>query len=63
AERAKEVHLVNRVVPRDQLMATVEEMASKILHARRRGRWARRRTGTGRLRAGDRHTRWTRYAP
>jgi enoyl-CoA hydratase len=31
AQRANDVNLVNRVVPRDQLMATVEEMASKIL--------------------------------
>jgi enoyl-CoA hydratase/carnithine racemase len=31
AERAKECHLVNRVVPREDLMSTVEEMAAKIL--------------------------------
>ena len=31
AQRAKECHLVNRVVPRDQLMATVEDLAAKIL--------------------------------
>lgn len=31
AQRANEVHLVNRVVPRDQVMATAEEIASKIL--------------------------------
>ena len=31
AQRAKEFHLVNRVVPRDQLMATVEDIAAKIL--------------------------------
>ena len=31
AQRAKECHLVNRVVPREDLMATVEGMAAKIL--------------------------------
>jgi enoyl-CoA hydratase/carnithine racemase len=31
AERAREIHLVNRVVPRAELMSTVEEMAAKIL--------------------------------
>jgi enoyl-CoA hydratase len=31
AQRAKEVHLVNRVVPHDELMATAEHVASKIL--------------------------------
>jgi enoyl-CoA hydratase len=31
AQRAKEIHLVNRVVPRADLMATVEDMAAKIL--------------------------------
>src|SRR6516225_7036489 len=31
AQRAKECHLVNRVVPREDLMATVEDMAAKIL--------------------------------
>jgi enoyl-CoA hydratase/carnithine racemase len=31
AERAKECHLVNRVVPREQLMPTVEDIAAKIL--------------------------------
>ena len=31
AQRAKEIHLVNRVVPRDQLMATAEDIAAKIL--------------------------------
>jgi alkanesulfonate monooxygenase SsuD/methylene tetrahydromethanopterin reductase-like flavin-dependent oxidoreductase (luciferase family) len=31
AQRAKECHLVNRVVARDQLMATAEEIAAKIL--------------------------------
>lgn len=31
AQRAKECHLVNRVVPREDLMATAEEMAAKIL--------------------------------
>ena len=30
AQRAKEVHLVNRVVPHGQLMSTAEEMAGKI---------------------------------
>jgi enoyl-CoA hydratase/carnithine racemase len=30
-QRAKEIHLVNRVVPLDELMATAEDMASKIL--------------------------------
>ena len=32
AERAKECHLVNRVVPRGQLMPTVEDIAARILH-------------------------------
>ncbi len=31
AQRAKEVHLVNRVVAHDELMATAEHVASKIL--------------------------------
>ena len=31
AQRAQEVHLVNRVVPRDQLMPMVEDIAAKIL--------------------------------
>jgi enoyl-CoA hydratase/carnithine racemase len=31
AERARECHLVNRVVPRDQLMPTAEDIAAKIL--------------------------------
>jgi enoyl-CoA hydratase len=31
AERAKECHLVNRVVPRGQLMPTVKDIAAKIL--------------------------------
>ncbi|MDT4936581.1 MAG: hypothetical protein QOG80_252 [Pseudonocardiales bacterium] len=31
AERAKECHLVNRVVPRAELMTTVEDIAAKIL--------------------------------
>ena len=31
AQRAKEVHLVNRVVAHDELMAAAEEVASKIL--------------------------------
>jgi enoyl-CoA hydratase len=31
AERARECHLVNRVVPRPELMSTVEDMAAKIL--------------------------------
>ena len=31
AERAKECHLVNRVVPREQLMPAVEDIAAKIL--------------------------------
>jgi enoyl-CoA hydratase/carnithine racemase len=31
AQRAKEVHLVNRVVPQEDLMATAEHIASKIL--------------------------------
>lgn len=31
AERARECHLVNRVVPRAELMSTVEDMASKIV--------------------------------
>ncbi|WP_406691972.1 enoyl-CoA hydratase/isomerase family protein [Saccharopolyspora sp. ID03-671] len=31
AQRAKEVHLVNRVVPQAQLMSTAEHIASKIL--------------------------------
>jgi enoyl-CoA hydratase/carnithine racemase len=31
AQRAQEIHLVNRVVPRDQLMATAEDIAAKIL--------------------------------
>jgi enoyl-CoA hydratase/carnithine racemase len=31
AERAKECHLVNRVVPRAELMSTVEDIAAKIL--------------------------------
>jgi enoyl-CoA hydratase len=31
AERARECHLVNRVVPRAELMSTVEDMAARIL--------------------------------
>ncbi len=31
AQRAKECHLVNRVVPRQELMSTVEDIAAKIL--------------------------------
>jgi enoyl-CoA hydratase len=31
AQRAKEIHLVNRVVPRDQLMPTAQDIAAKIL--------------------------------
>ena len=31
AQRAKEVHLVNRVVPHHDLMATAEDIAAKIL--------------------------------
>jgi enoyl-CoA hydratase len=31
AQRAKECHLVNRIVPRADLMSTVEDMAAKIL--------------------------------
>jgi enoyl-CoA hydratase len=31
AERARECHLVNRVVPRAELMSTVEDIAAKIL--------------------------------
>jgi enoyl-CoA hydratase len=31
AHRAKEVHLVNRVVPHDQVMSTAEDIAAKIL--------------------------------
>ncbi|MFB9073493.1 enoyl-CoA hydratase/isomerase family protein [Citricoccus parietis] len=31
AERAREVHLVNRVVPQNELMSTAEHIASKIL--------------------------------
>jgi enoyl-CoA hydratase/carnithine racemase len=31
AERAREVHLVNRVVPREDLMATAQDIAAKIL--------------------------------
>lgn len=31
AERARECHLVNRVVPRSELMATAEDIAAKIL--------------------------------
>ncbi|WP_368680229.1 enoyl-CoA hydratase/isomerase family protein (plasmid) [Rhodococcus opacus] len=31
AQRAKEVHLVNRVVPHDDLMTTAEDIAAKIL--------------------------------
>lgn len=31
AQRAKEVHLVNRVVPHGDLMATAEDIAAKIL--------------------------------
>lgn len=31
AQRAKEVHLVNRVVPQDELMSTAEYIASKIM--------------------------------
>jgi enoyl-CoA hydratase/carnithine racemase len=31
AQRAKEIRLVNRVVPRDQLMPTAEDIAAKIL--------------------------------
>jgi enoyl-CoA hydratase/carnithine racemase len=37
AQRAKECHLVNRVVPRDQLMAEAEDIAAKILKNPRRG--------------------------
>jgi enoyl-CoA hydratase len=36
AQRAKEIHLVNRVVPRADLMAEVEDMAAKILRNPRR---------------------------
>jgi enoyl-CoA hydratase len=36
AQRAKELHLVNRVVPRDQLMDEVEDMAARILRNPRR---------------------------
>ena len=36
AQRAKEIHLVNRVVPRAQLMSEVEDMAAKILRNPRR---------------------------
>jgi enoyl-CoA hydratase len=31
AQRAKECHLVNRVVPRPELMSTAEDIAAKIL--------------------------------
>ena len=31
AERARECHLVNRVVPREELMRTAQDMAAKIL--------------------------------
>ena len=31
AQRAKEIHLVNRVVPHDELMATAKDVARKIL--------------------------------
>jgi enoyl-CoA hydratase/carnithine racemase len=31
AQRAKEIHLVNRVVPHDEVMATAEDVAAKIL--------------------------------
>jgi enoyl-CoA hydratase/carnithine racemase len=31
AQRAKEVHLVNRVVPHDQVMSTAQDVAAKIL--------------------------------
>lgn len=37
AQRAKECHLVNRVVPRDRLMAEAEDIAAKILKNPRRG--------------------------
>jgi enoyl-CoA hydratase len=37
AERAKECHLINRVVPRNQVMATAEDIAAKILKNPRRG--------------------------
>ncbi|MDT4913831.1 MAG: hypothetical protein QOC66_2959 [Pseudonocardiales bacterium] len=37
AERARECHLVNRVVPREDLMSTVEDMAAKILRNPRIG--------------------------
>jgi enoyl-CoA hydratase len=36
AERARECHLVNRVVPRADLMSTVEDIAAKILRNPRR---------------------------
>jgi enoyl-CoA hydratase/carnithine racemase len=36
AERAGEIHLVNRVVPRDELLPTVEDIAAKILRNPRR---------------------------
>jgi enoyl-CoA hydratase len=36
AERARECHLVNRVVPRAELMTTVEDIAAKILRNSRR---------------------------
>jgi len=36
AERARECHLVNRVVPREQLLPEVEEIAAKILRNPRR---------------------------
>lgn len=31
AQRAREIHLVNRVVPREELMPCVEDIAAKIL--------------------------------
>jgi enoyl-CoA hydratase/carnithine racemase len=37
AQRAKEVHLVNRLVPREQVMAEAEDMAAKILRNPRAG--------------------------
>jgi enoyl-CoA hydratase/carnithine racemase len=37
AQRAKEVHLVNRLVPREQVMAEAEDMAAKILRNPRVG--------------------------
>ena len=37
AQRAKEIHLVNRLVPQAEAMATAEDMASKILRNPRAG--------------------------